>query len=133
MCEPFMDSGRFQADDDIGYCFDHYRQTQEWKDKVLENVKTNEAAKINSDNIKNTFQYLLTVTELWEIPWNDWSGTCDEHDYNWVWNSGREHWVNETFKKAEPYFKDFYEWGDVPDEEHVVRVMVYLLNIKNIW
>ena len=52
MCD--IDSGDFQAIDDIGYCFDCKRKTQGWKDKVFENVKSNESAKIRSDNIKNT-------------------------------------------------------------------------------
>lgn len=131
MCD--MDSGEFQAIDDIGYCFDCERKTQEWKDKVLENVKSNESAKIKSDNIKNTLEYLLRITELWEIPYQDFSGTSDYCIYQQLWHSGRKSWIDETVKKAKPYFEGWDTWDKLPDEEYHVRVMSYFLSIDNIW
>ena len=127
MCD--LDSPTFQAMDDINYCFDVLRETQEWKDKVLENVKFNEAAKINSDTIKNTLEYLLNITELWEIPCDQ----PDNEDYMEFWNSGRLFWIYNTLKKAEPYFEGFHEYDKFPDEEYHVRVMSYFLKIDNIW
>ncbi len=133
MCEPFIDSGEFQAIDDIGYCFDYTRKTKQWKDKVFENVKSNESAKIKSDNIKNTFEYLLHITELWEIPYQDFSGTCEYSMYQQLWHSGRKSWIDETVKKAKPYFEGWYKWDKLPDEEYHVRAMSYFLSIDKIW
>ncbi len=133
MCEPFIDDGAFQAIDDIGYCFDYNRKTQQWKDKVFENVKSNESAKIKSDNIKNTFEYLLTIIELWEIPYQDFSGTCEYSEYQQLWHSGREYWIDETIKKATPYFEGWCKWDKLPNEEYHVRVMGYFLSIDKIW
>ncbi len=127
MCD--IDSPRFQAMDDIGYCFDQERQRQEWKDKVLENVKSNEAAKIQSDNIKNTLEYLLNITELWEIP-------CDQpdcEDYMEFWNFLRTSWIDDTLKNATPYFEGWYKWDEMPDEDYHVRVIAYFLSIDIIW
>ena len=127
-----IDSGAFQAIDDVGYCFDYKRETQEWKDKVLENVKSNESAKIKSDNIKNTLEYLLNITELWEIPYQDFSGTSEYSEYEQLWNSGRINWIEETLKKAEPYFEGWYKWDKMLNEEYQVRVISYFLKCK-IW
>ena len=127
MCD--LDSPTFQAMDDINYCFDVLRQTPEWKEKVLENVKLNEAAKINSDTIKNTLEYLLNITELWEIPCDQ----PDNEDYMEFWNSGRLFWIYNTLKKAEPYFEGWHKWDEMPDEEYHVRVMSYFLKIDKIW
>ena len=127
MCD--LDSPSFQAMDDINYCFNQDRQRQEWKDKVLENVKSNESAKIQSDNIKNTFEYLLNITELWEIPCDQ----PDNEDYMHFWNWQRSSWIEDTLDMAKPYFEGWYEWGEMPDEEYHVRVIAYFLSIDKIW
>ena len=131
MCD--MDSGDFQAIDDVGYCFDCKRKTQEWKDKVLENVKSNESAKIRSDNIKNTLEYLLNITELWEIPYQDFSGTSEYSLYQQLWHSGRTSWIDDTLKKAEPHYQWWHKWDKLPDEEYHVRALGYFLSIDKIW
>lgn len=128
-----IDSGAFQAIDDVGYCFDYTRKTQEWKDAVLKNVKSNESAKIKSDNIKNTLEYLLNITELWEIPYQDFSGTCEYSEYQQLWHSGRTSWIDETIKKATPYFEGWDTWDEMPDEEYHVRALGYFLSIDKIW
>lgn len=125
-----FDSGIFQANDDVGFCFMQRRRSQTWKDKVLKNVKN---IKVHTIDIKSTFEYLLTKTELWDIPWNDFSGTMEEYDYKRWWDNLKNDWVKETLERAEPYYDKFIEWDDIPDEEHHVRVMTYLLNIDNIW
>ena len=127
MCD--LDSPTFQAMDTIGYCFTVERQTQEWKDKVLENVESSESARVHCFNIKITLEHLLNITELWEIP----CGDEEDEDYMQFWNSGRLSWIEDTLKKAEPYFDGWYKWNEMPDEEYHVRVMSYFLKIDKIW
>ena len=127
MCD--FDSPTFQAMDDIDYCFSVHRESPLWKKKVLENVKSNEAAKIESDNIKNTFEYLLNITELWDIPCDQ----PDNEDYMHFWNSGRMYWIDDTLDKAKPYLEGWYKWDEMPDEEYHVRVIAYFLKIDKIW
>ena len=132
MCD--IDSPTFQAMDDINYCFDHNRKDPSWKEKVLQNITTNDAltriCKRLPNDIENTLKYLLSITALWEIPYN---GDSDEDDYNEFWGFGKDRWVETTLKQAEPHFKGFSEWTELPDEDYHVRAMTYLLKIDEIW
>ena len=121
-----IDSDEFQAEDDMYCIFSYNRTTQEWKDKVLENVKMNEAARIKSDNIKTTFEYLLTIDELWEFPLQYRPG-IEGRGYHLFCRMYINEWREMTLEKAASHFEGFARWDDLSDSEHSVRVMVYLL------
>ena len=126
MCD--IDSPTFQAMDDIGYCFYFARNDPSWKEKVLQNIKTNDALsrvcnRLPND-IENTLRYLLSITALWEIPYN---GDSDEDDYNEFWRKGKDCWVKTTLEQAEPYFKGFLEWAKPNDYNRSMAALRQLI------
>jgi len=130
MCD--FDSPRFQVQDDMGYCFDVLRQTPEWKEKVLENVKN-----LNGDcydsyqsaaTIEEKFLVLLDAVDIWDPPCNS-GGT----EYTFLWFQEYKYWASETFKRAKDFLLRFEEYHSLPDEEHHVRMIDYLLKIEGIW